>query len=304
MVVEPLLRRVVRGNGVIVRTARRMAVVAGLDPISRYVRGGRRPWSPGYSKFKNQFLQDVLADPLTMQCFREHRPLPAGFGPRLDERVVECPWVIAHLRPGTGRILDAGSVLNTPLLLELPALKPRRLVIYSLEMDWITLDPRISYIHADFREPLLGDETFETIVCISTLEHVGMWPIPKAPWAEALARPQPAVDRFAYRDALAEFRRLLVKGGQLLITVPFGRAEDHRWLQQFDAAGIADIVAAFGGDCQTETYFRYSADGWQLATGPECADRSYFNIVRARDFDDDYAAAARAVACLELVRTR
>jgi hypothetical protein len=193
-------------------------------------------------------------------------------------------------------------VLNTPWLLEHPTLRDRTLVIYSLELDWIHLNPRVSYIHGDFRDPLLQDEVFESIVCISTLEHVGMRPIPKPPYEAALAQPHPPVDRFAYRSALDQFRRLLVKGGQLLLTVPFGRAEDHGWLQQFDAGGVRDIVRAFGSECPTETYYRYTADGWQHATAVECADCAYYNIVRTPAPARDRAAAARAVACLELIR--
>lgn len=280
-----------------------VGLVPGLDPISQYLRGGRLPWSPGYSKFKNQLIREIFANPELMERFRQDLALPEGFGPRLDERVVECPWTVAHIRPGKGRILDAGSVFNTPLILELPEVNDRTLFIYSRELDSIHLNPRVSYIHGDFREPVLRDELFETVVCISTLEHVGMWPTPKPPYEESLAKPQPPKDHFAYRVALSEFRRMLIKSGQFLLTVPFGRYEDHDWQQQFDAKGIQDIIAAFGGECRTETYYRYCPEGWQKATRDECAECSYFNIVRTPQFNPDYAAAARAVACLELIRT-
>jgi hypothetical protein len=110
------------------------------------------------------------------------------------------------------------------------------------------------------------------------------------------------VERTAYREVLRTFHRWLKPGGQLLLTLPYGRFEDHEWLQQFDADGIRDVIASFGGDCRTETYYRHHPEGWQKASAEECSECSYHNLVRRSDFDPDYAAAARAVACLELVR--
>lgn len=292
-------RDLLRGQLPIKRVVNR---VAGLDPIGRYQQGGRLPWSEGYSKVRSQIIRAAFQDADLMERFRAGGPLPPAYGPRMDERVIECPWTIAHLRPGRGRILDAGSVMNKPLFLDLPQIKERTLFIYSLDMNWIHLNPRVSYIWGDFRDPVLKDELFETIVCISTLEHVGMLPIPKLPYQPPKG-PLPPTDRLAYRPVLREFRRMLLPGGQLLLTVPFGRAVDLQWQQVFDAAGVHDIVATFGGECRTESYYRYRAEGWQKATAEECADCEYYNaIVRMPDYDPDHAAAARAVACLELIR--
>lgn len=269
----------------------------GAGPVARYIAGGRIPWSEGYSKFKNQFIRSTLDDADLVRRFRDVAPLPDGFGPRLDERVVEYPWVLARL-PATGWILDAGSTFSSPLLLERPEIKGRRLFIFTLATDFVAHDPNVSYVFGDFREPILHDALFESIVCISTLEHVGM----AQSFEYSKSRPFPKADRTAYRDALAQFRRMLKPGGRLLLTVPFGPVEDHGWLQQFDAAGLRDIVATFGDRLVTETYYRYRASGWQLARPEDCADARYFNLHETKSIDPDGAAAARAVACLELVK--
>jgi hypothetical protein len=277
---------------------------AGLDPIRRYHEGGRRPWSEGYSKVRSQIIGEALHDANVMARFRSGARLPEGYGPRMDERVVECPWTIARLRPGQGRVLDAGSVLNKPLFLGLPQLRERTLFVYSLDLNWVHLNPKVSYVWGDFRDPVLKDELFETIVCISTLEHVGMAPIPTLPYQPAKG-PPPPTDRHAYRAVMREFRRMLVPGGQLLLTFPFGRAAELPWQQVFDAAGLRDVVASFDGELGVEAYYRYRAEGWQLSSAEECAECEYYNaIVRMPDYDPDYAAAARAVACLELIRPR
>jgi len=269
--------------------------------IQQYLDSGRIPWSPGYSKFKNQTLINTFADPVLMSAFAQGERLPPGYGPRLDERVVEYPWALSKLHSGPGRILDAGSVLNAPFILDLPMLKGRTLYINSLVMDHVRLDPNISYLHSDFREQVFRPGLFKTIVCISTLEHVGMWPIPTPPFEESLAKPQPEKRLNDCMDVLRYFRELLAPDGQLLLTVPFGKYEDHDWLRNFDAKWIDAFKASFGGICRSETYYRYRAEGWQTATQEECADASYHNMVRTKEWGPDYAAAARAVACLELI---
>lgn len=283
-----------------VATAKNIA--SSLSLVEQYKKNGRIPWSPGYAKFKNMFMIETLADKNLMEIFRQGKPLPKGFGMRLDERVVECPWAISRVKPGPGLLLDAGSVLNTPMFLDAPELSQQKIIIYSLEMDSVRLDPRLSYLHGDFREPVLRDGIFDAIVCISTVEHIGMWPIPKPPYDVTLKMPQPEKDLFAYRGVMKTFHDLLKPGGRLLLTVPYGKAEDQDWLQIFGAEQIADVKKSFGGECVSETYYRHAADGWHTAKPEECAELEFFNIVRTPEFGPDFAAAARAVACLELVR--
>ncbi|HRI90184.1 class I SAM-dependent methyltransferase [Accumulibacter sp.] len=277
-------------------------ISSSLNLIEQYKKNGCVPWTPGYAKFKNLLMIETLADQKLMELFRRGQPLPAGYGRRLDERVVECPWAISKVQSGPGLLLDAGSVLNAPMFLGAPELSQQRIIIYSLEMDSVRLDPRLSYLHGDFRDPVLRDGIFDNIVCISTVEHIGMWPIPKPPYDVTLKQPQPEKDLLAYRGVMKTFHDLLKPGGRLLLTVPFGKAEDQDWLQVFGAEQIEGVKQSFGGECASETYYRHTADGWQTARSEECALLEYFNIVRTPEFGPDFAAAARAVACLELVR--
>lgn len=267
--------------------------------LDLFLRGGRIPWSEGYGKQKNRLIAETLADSAAMERFRAGAPLPPGYGDRIDERVVEYPWVLARLDPRAELVLDAGSTFSAPHILEAPQLKDRRIVIYTLITDWITLNPNISYIFGDLRRMILRDHVVQAICCISTLEHVGMGQDYKRYNSGHHA---PDQDLQAYRAVMAEFHRVLRPGGQLLLTLPYGRRENHGWLQQFDAESLADVIASFRGELVGEAYYRYRAGGWQTASATECADAEYYNVHARDGFDDDYAAAARAVACLEFRR--
>lgn len=288
-------------HGPLRRVVHRIRGVFGLapsSPIEQYLAGGRVPWSEGYAKFKNRFIAGVLADDALMERSAQGAPLPQGYGPRLSERVVEYPWVLARLRDATGPILDAGSTFSTPLVLDLPFMRGRELVIYTLETDVVVRRPGVRFVYGDLRALALADAAFEVVACISTLEHVGM----AQSFRYSAERPFPEARPDDALIALRELRRVLRPGGRLLLTVPFGRREDHGWLQQFDAHGIRRLVEAFGGVMRAETYYRYEASGWQTATAEACVDARYFNIHATPAIEPDGAAAARAVCCLELER--
>jgi len=233
-----------------------------------------------------------LADPQFLAAVRSGGSLPDGYGKRLDERVVEFPWLLSMTPSGT--VLDAGSTLNHAHVLDafLPGLDA--LHIATLEPELFAFpERRVSYTFCDLRDLPFRDDLFDAVVSSSTLEHVGMdnerygVPVPRA------ADPDAELDR-----ALEELRRVLRPGGRMLLTVPYGRAEDHGWARQFDRAGIDRMVRAARAGTAQIAVFAYSAAGWQ-ASDLDSAGQARFRD-DARDTVDDGAAAARAVACLAL----
>lgn len=111
---------------------------------------------------------------------------------------------------------------------------------------------------------------------------------------------------------MGEFNRILKPGGTLLLTVPYGKPQVMAAMQQFDQVLVSHAVDAFGQhSLLAVTYYRYSVSGWKLATKEECADCEYVDYWITPNAphppfprQPDNAVAARAVACIRLVKSR
>ena len=62
------------------------------------------------------------------------------------------------------------------------------------------------------------------------------------------------------------------------------------------------MLEVFGGSASSVAYYKYFADGWQVVDADACANCSYFDVHNRSDYEPDYVAAARAVACIEMVK--
>jgi SAM-dependent methyltransferase len=269
-----------------------------------------KAWTPAYFQERQAILERAVADAALMERFTSGDPLPAGYGAGLDERCVEYPWALAHLRPGNERLLDAGSALNHPWLLDQAVFSGKDFHILTLAPEpYCAWQKGFSYIFADLRDIPVRDGFYDRIVSISTLEHVGF---DTSPYTGGTSQAEPSW--LAYRDALAELRRVLRPGGELLVTLPYGRKENLVIAQQFDAAALAGFVEAFGPGRAEMEFFKYSPEGWQRAGQEQCAGSAYvrwaidffldtvhYDLARAVP-ESDGAAAARSVACLRLVK--
>ena len=130
-------------------------------------------WTEQYVEDHRNLVTAVLADRGVLARFERAELLPRSYGVGYDERVVEYPWVLAH--GPTGRALDAGSTLNHAHVLDylLPRLATLHIVSISPETNDFR-DRGVSYIQADLRDLPYRDDYFDTVISLSTLEHVGM----------------------------------------------------------------------------------------------------------------------------------
>ena len=278
------------------------------DPEREFERGGRVPWSRGYGQARDRFQREALGDPGVLEAFRAGR-LPAGFGHGFDERCVEYGWLLSRLPAGPLTLLDAGSTLNHEPVLDQAVFKDKNLHVLTLAPEQNCFWQRgISYLFADLRDVPIRDGFYDHIACLSTLEHVGCYNVGYSHNAQhAENRPEDFV------AVMRELRRVLKPGGSLFLTVPYGAYEFHGAFQQFDGRLLAKAVEAFGPAREvSETYYRYGAGGWQCVGAADCADCRYVDwvavaVLRHRRPDPlpvepDRAAAARAVACVQLTK--
>jgi SAM-dependent methyltransferase len=275
--------------------------------LAAYLKSDRRPWREGYYEYRQKCLSEAVVDEALLDVFSEGRPLPSGYAYRLDARLLEIPWVLSRVRKsGGGRFLDAGSAFNYDFVLTAPALKDKQLSI-------VTLGPEgdafwklgVSYLFGDLRDLDLRDDRFDSVACISTIEHIGM---DNTMYAEGQMAQRSDPSEFLL--AVKELKRVLKPGGVLYISFPFGRYENHGWFQQFDSELVDTLIDAFAPSQQKENIFQYHPDGWQRSTRENCRDCEFFDVHTSKysnprstiEYPPDYPAGERGLACLELVK--
>jgi len=287
--------------------------VAGKTPnqlIRRYLEHGRIPWSPGYALYKEHIILDSLQNQELLDGFKEKNKLPKKYGLGVDERCIEYPWLFSHLPIQALHILDAGSILNHEYLLSQSYFSDKDLHIVTLAPEascfW---RKRISYLFADLRSLPIKDGFYDVVVCLSTLEHIGL---DNTQYFSGKRHDENKVDDF--KVALKELRRVLKPGGSLFLSLPFGQYQNFGHFQQFDSRLLAESINTFE-PCQLiqKTFFKYSKDGWQVVSEHECNDCLYSEFIDCtasgghrnnligNNAQGDLAAAARAVVCIHFI---
>jgi SAM-dependent methyltransferase len=181
-----------------------------------------------------------------------------------DERAVEIPWCLARY-DGEAHVFDVGYAFAEPSYLAgLVALGAEELVGVDLASANV---PGLRGVVADVRTLPFEPGSFDLVLCVSTLEHVGR---DNAVYAVDAAR-----DSEGDEVALRELHRVLAAGGRLLVSVPTGRAEDQgwqvvrtpdEWVAVFERTGFLVY--------EDELYIR-DADGWRTASAAEARVARY-----------------------------
>jgi SAM-dependent methyltransferase len=200
--------------------------------------------------------------------------LPCRYGQGLPERVIELLFAALIYRPDS-LILDVGHanimLCHKLLLLNLP--NPR--LITGIDIVKPIYNHSKYYSESLIKSIVdtgLPSNYFDQIWCISALEHFGM---DNSNYSSAIEQ-----DSSADSKALVEMLRIIKPGGKLLISVPFGKFEDHGWLKNYDRDSWQSLldIARKGGVKVKEYYFRHTfGNGWRIARIDELQFVGYFD---------------------------
>ncbi len=269
-----------------------------------YRLSGCKPWSRGYVASRTHLIKKELA----LNSFNLQQ-LPNHYGHGFDERVIEYPWVFSRLSKQKAQLLDAGSVLNFDYILDQSNLKEKKITISTLAPErncyWFK---NISYVFEDFRQSCFKENHFDEIICLSTLEHVGLDNDVYTAGAESGIRGEALGESLtqksgSFLQAISELKRILKPGGKIYLSMPYGRHVNHGWLQVFDSKMVDEIYSQFSSSSILEWIFIYTPKGWKISNRDEAKNALYFDKHKPISETNESLAAAEAVICIELTKT-
>jgi len=197
-------------------------------------------------------LDDVVALGLGARARRERiRWLQAR--PGTDERVVEIPWVLSRLRM-SGRVLEVGyAFAETAYLGGL-----LRSGVELVGVDLATRDVEgMETVEADVRALPFPERSFDQVLLVSTLEHIGA--------DNTVYGLDAGSDGDTRIEALRELKRVLRGDGSLLVSVPLGEPGDHGWFRQEDEHGWSKLFARADLFVEEIEAYELQDAGWRAA---------------------------------------
>ncbi len=214
--------------------------------------------------------------------------LPTPFARGLNERAVELTFAQLLYTP-QGEVLDIGHANAKQSHLDFLSRFTTKDNLTGIDLGEPIYDTTPYYkksIRADITQHPFADNTFDVIWCISTLEHFGM--------DIAMYNDQYTRDAGLAGRALQAIVPALKPGGRLLLTVPFGRHENHGWFINYDAAHWNDLLDAVRDRVRiSEWYFKHTEKrGWHQVPAGELAFTSYHD-------QRNFGAAGLVVAVIE-----
>jgi SAM-dependent methyltransferase len=199
--------------------------------------------------------------------------LPVQYGQNLPERVIEIFFAQLYYKPGM-KVLDVGcsNAMESHLKMVRNLETPRNIV--GIDISVPSERTRRCYdrfLHESIVSSRIEAGSFDLIWCISALEHFGM-------------------DNSSYTDqftlsedmdvqAVKEMVRILARGGRLLVTVPYGKYENHTSFRNYDGDHLRNLLAPMDAlaDIQTSFFRHTHGTGWHVTTPEELVHIGYYD---------------------------
>ena len=248
----------------------------------------KKPFSTGYNFYKwNRILKQINKNKIDINIENAEG---------LDERIVEYPWVINELKKLNGNLLDAGSTINFPEILN-KIKKKFSITIQTLYPEnYCNFEDGISYLYSDLTKQTFKKNHFDVITCISTLEHVGF---NVNIYKNSNNKKKVDLNNNLYLNVIKNFKIILKKNGVLLLTLPYGKHEKFKHLQQFDKNMIDSIIKIFNPKKYDKKFSVYKDFKWQNCSELDCKNINFRNFSKKKSYDN--AASARSIIMLKLI---
>ena len=176
----------------------------------------------------------------------------------INERILEHPFVLgaAAALPPRSRILDIGGAEST-IGLSLASLG--YLVTVIEPQGYPFAHPNLEVAQVPLEE-FKSEHKFDAVILLSTIEHFGI-----GHYAN-----NPERDERADLDAMAIVADLLVEGGKLILTTPFGPAEVNDVERIYDQERLRNLIQGF--DIEQTVIGVKADDGNWIAESNELGD--------------------------------
>ena len=182
------------------------------------------------------------------------RPRELTTASRASSRLIEIPWTLARYR-GEARVLDVGYAFAEPAYLAaLTRLEAEAVVAVDLAEVPV---PGIETVTADVRRLPFPADSFDLVLCISTLEWIGS---DNRVFGLSSER-----DPDGPRAALDELYRVLKPHGRVIVTVPCGEEQDLGWFVQHTRERWERLFAEADLFPFEEQVYELGSTGWRPA---------------------------------------
>lgn len=268
-----------------------------------YQKNGRIPFSFGYKEYKWDKISLYINDEIFLAAVKD-RKLPPFLGKAIDERIIEYPWIFSNLSPVAGKVLDAGSTFNFKPILEHFILQNKELTIYTYFPELYKADKsrNVKYVYGDLRNIPFHDNSFDQIICHSTIEHIDM---DNSTYGYDISHNKEInLKSYEYIKVIHELCRLLKSQSTLLLTFPFGKFEHHGFFQQFDGEMLEKITnyLKMHGSINLD-FVKYTESGWIFSSQEECSNSESFNPHTGKGRGSDDAAHSRSICLIKFIKS-
>jgi SAM-dependent methyltransferase len=165
----------------------------------------------------------------------------------INERIIEIPLAIQWLSrmPADSTVLDLGCAESAlPLFLSGTGYR----VTGCDYRPYPYCHPNLNFVRGDILQLPFADEKYDAVMCISTLEHIGMG-----------FYQDPLLSERADKTAILEMYRVLKKSGLFILSVPFGIGIENPQQRVYDELTLSRLLQNF--NIEEARYFQNPGTG-------------------------------------------